>query len=76
MMRDLSELSVQTLLTYRANSAKTGLSCIGHGKSARNDHMFRVYSQELQSRGLQCGCEWSDQVKAADSGLFNGEGSE
>lgn len=75
-MRDLSELSVQTLLMYRANSAKTGLSCIGHGKSARNDYMFKQYSKELQSRGHPCGHDWGDQVKAADSGIFNGDGSE
>jgi len=75
-MRDLSELSVQTLFMYRANSAKTGMSCIGHGKTERNDYMFKAYSKELQSRGHDCGDGWDAQVRAAESGIFNGEGSE
>jgi hypothetical protein len=75
-MRDLSELSAQTLFMYRANSAKTGMSCLGHGKTERNDYMFKAYSKELQSRGYACGDDWDARVRAADSGIFNGEGSE
>lgn len=75
-MSDLSKLDVQTLLTYRANAAKTGVACIGHGKASRNDGLFRAYTEELHARGYtEYGDGWEARHAAAQSGLFNGEGS-
>ena len=75
-MSDLSKLDIQTLLTYRANAAKTGASCGGHGKASRNDALFRAYTEELHARGwTEYGTDWDARIAAAQSGLFNGKGS-
>ena len=75
-MEDLSKLDIQTLLMYRANAAKTGRACMGHGKSSRNDGLFRAYTEELNARGqTEYGTDWDSYHAAAESGIFNGKGS-
>lgn len=75
-MEDLSTLDIQTLLIYRANAAKTGMSCMGHGKTARNDSLFGIYTEELHKRGrTEYGKDWDARLRASESGIFNGQGS-
>ena len=75
-MYDLSKLDIQTLLTYRANAAKTGRACMGHGKASRNDALFKTYTEELNARGFtEYGSGYEAYNAAAESGLFNGKGS-
>ena len=75
-MEDLSTLDIQTLLMYRANAAKTGIYCMGHGKSAHNDSLFEIYTKELHKRGrTEYGIDWDSRHKASESGIFNGKGA-
>ncbi len=63
----LEDYTTERLQQYRANAHTTEVMSIGHGKGERNSALARLFTSELERRGVDV--DWEV------DGKFNGEGT-
>lgn len=68
---DIQTASNHDLVEWLCNARKTEAQALGHGKTAMNAQLVRLYKKELQNRNITVPSD--DHIY--EHGIFNGKGS-